>query len=780
MTHPVKLGKYQIKRELGSGAMGVVYEAFDPLIERTVALKTIRKSLIDQSENQEFVLRFKREAQAAGRLTHPNIVSVYDYSEDQELAFIAMEFVQGKTLKDYFDENIRFEIKDVIHIVSQLLDALAYSHKQGVIHRDIKPANIILMADKSIKVADFGIARIESSQLTQTGAVLGTAQYMSPEQFEGHAIDNRSDLFSVGVVLYQLLTGEKPFDGASTTTIMYKVLTAEPPLPSKLNIHISSNLDAVVKKALAKRPDDRFQSGAEFVNALKSTDSRAMIPAGDATLLNISGPVTKTVKTPSPPRATAQTVTVRQAKSSAAIWVVLIGLAMIIGLGSAAYFAFQRLKSSATENLAKIVPPDIVPAAATTSAVPAIPSTPIKETPSAIPPITAATDPGILVISAVGFADPSDKKDVNNTQLQAEARADAKAQLIEKAIALYIDRASLMEHYSLLNNKLLNHSGVFIKDIVQEEQPWLGKDGLMHATTRAKVKVKEVQKSLNQMTKEDRIGFIRNNGDPKIAVSISLQREQGDTQRSPVAENALKERIKVFGYRIWDADVKGADFKVSGEAKIKKLSAKLTASGITIEKFTLTSWTVKCVDQQTGEEIYYNTKMPSKNSWANEDLALAEIGKLIGDEFSKDFFAQHFNVGTKAVNLLVQGLPSRENQELLQNELLSMRTVVGIQSRFIDAYNSEYQIAVASNETNTTNLVSESLLKPLNAKLGQPCLNLVSSNENQVTVAFDKTCADNAVLTKLQTLPPAALYDAPQIRQRSIIKNPETLKKLSI
>jgi serine/threonine-protein kinase len=269
MSEPQKLGKYEIRRQLGRGAMGIVYEGYDPFIQRTVALKTIRKEVLDQGEAREMLARFQREAQAGGRLSHPNIVAIHDYGEDQETAYIAMEFIQGKELKALFAENARFAMTDVLNIMSQLLSALDYSHRNGVVHRDIKPANIIVMADGQVKIADFGIARLESSNLTQTGSVLGTPNYMSPEQFMGQHVDGRSDLFSAGVILYQLLTGEKPFVGESTTTIMYQVLNNTPNPPSVLNVQIPAAFDGVVRKALAKRPEDRFQTGQEFLDTIR-------------------------------------------------------------------------------------------------------------------------------------------------------------------------------------------------------------------------------------------------------------------------------------------------------------------------------------------------------------------------------------------------------------------------------------------------------------------------------------------------------------------------------
>ncbi|MEN8134805.1 MAG: protein kinase [Thermodesulfobacteriota bacterium] len=263
-----KLGKYTIQSILGQGAMGVVYKGFDPSIERTVAIKAIRKDAFQPEEMEQLLARFKREAQAAGRLTHPGIVTVYEYAEDGDNAFIAMEYVPGRELQDFLDKNERFPLNTVIDIVTQLLDALIYSHAQGVVHRDIKPSNIILLGNGQIKIMDFGIAKIESSTLTQFGDIFGTPSYMSPEQFSGQPVDKRSDLYSTGVILYHMLTGEKPFHGNSITSIMHRVMTTEAPLVSDINIQVPSSLDEVVRKALARKLDKRFQTAKEFKAAL--------------------------------------------------------------------------------------------------------------------------------------------------------------------------------------------------------------------------------------------------------------------------------------------------------------------------------------------------------------------------------------------------------------------------------------------------------------------------------------------------------------------------------
>src|SRR5258706_8174718 len=279
MAVPEKLGRYEIRRELGSGAMATVYEGWDPGIKRRVAVKTIKRDALDGAEAEEILTRFQREAQAAGQLSHPNIVSIYEYGEDAGVAFIAMEFIAGRELKDYFDQHDVFPLPEVVRIMTEILAALGAAHRAGIVHRDIKPSNIILLGDGTVKVADFGIARIESSNLTQVGLILGTPAYMSPEQFTGQALDGRTDLFSAAVVLYQFLTSEKPFAAAQTSTIMHKVLNVDPPAPSAINIQVPVAFDALMRKALAKRADERFQTAQEFAEALREAAANRYVEA---------------------------------------------------------------------------------------------------------------------------------------------------------------------------------------------------------------------------------------------------------------------------------------------------------------------------------------------------------------------------------------------------------------------------------------------------------------------------------------------------------------------
>ena len=267
-----KLGRYEVLSELGKGAMGVVYLAKDPVIGRLVAIKTIRTASLgdDDSEVREFKERFVREAQTAGILNHPNIVTIHDIGEDMDMrtSFIAMEYIEGKNLKSMLGEKTRFTYDQIADTIAQVAEALDYAHRKGIIHRDVKPANIIITTDGKVKITDFGIAKIASSNLTSTGQFLGTPNYMSPEQVSGAPVDGRSDIFSLGVVLYELLTNRKPFLGDNLTAISYKIVHEDFTPPAELLAEVPSDFNAIVARAMAKDPWNRYQRGKDFALAL--------------------------------------------------------------------------------------------------------------------------------------------------------------------------------------------------------------------------------------------------------------------------------------------------------------------------------------------------------------------------------------------------------------------------------------------------------------------------------------------------------------------------------
>lgn len=270
---PENFAKYKVNKVLGEGAMGVVYAGHDPGIGRDVAIKTIHAHLLQGQEGDDLRKRFNLEVKAVGKMTHPNIVAIYDTDEIADsngvmIPYFVMEFVYGKELQHYLSHSQRFPLTKTLDIAQQILDAFDYTHKHNIIHRDIKPANIFLTDDGKVKIADFGIARVDNSSMTQTGAVIGTPNYMSPEQCTGQVMDSRSDLFSIAIVVYEMLTGEQPFNANNVHAVMVKVVQSTPEAPSVLNPTLPKGIDSVMAKALSKSPDDRYQTAADFGKAL--------------------------------------------------------------------------------------------------------------------------------------------------------------------------------------------------------------------------------------------------------------------------------------------------------------------------------------------------------------------------------------------------------------------------------------------------------------------------------------------------------------------------------
>jgi len=279
LTH---LGKYRIEQELGRGAMGVVYKAFDPVVERMVAIKTIR---VDMDDEGLLVGRLQREAKSVGRLEHPNIVTLYDAGESAGLFYLVMQFIEGETLQDRLAVERFFDLNEIQDIFGQICAGLDYAHQHAVIHRDIKPANIMITRDGVVKLTDFGIAKVAGTGVTSTGLVVGTPSYMSPEQALGRPLDGRSDIFSLGSILYEMMTGEMAFPGQNVTTVMYKIVHETPTPVVALQPGLDPAVEAVVSRALAKQPDQRFQTCAEFAAAVQTyiNQAGAAVPRPAAT-----------------------------------------------------------------------------------------------------------------------------------------------------------------------------------------------------------------------------------------------------------------------------------------------------------------------------------------------------------------------------------------------------------------------------------------------------------------------------------------------------------------
>lgn len=301
-----KLGRYDLVRVLGKGAMGVVYEGQDPSLGRRVAVKTIlRNAAVDPETERTYAQRFAQEARAVARLNHPNIVQVYDYGVEDDVAYLVMEFIDGRELRSLFESGERLPLAEVVRLMGELLDALDFAHEAGVIHRDVKPANVLLDAQRRLKLADFGVARVQDgTQRTQADTMVGSPAYMSPEQISGARIDRRTDIFAAGVVLYQFLTGDKPFKGDTPWAVLAAIAQAHPPAPSTLVPGLPPAFDAVVDAALVKDPAARYPTARAFATALKAA------LAGTATELPTVFPGAALPPRPEPaPAAPAASVT---------------------------------------------------------------------------------------------------------------------------------------------------------------------------------------------------------------------------------------------------------------------------------------------------------------------------------------------------------------------------------------------------------------------------------------------------------------------------------------
>jgi len=267
------LGRYEIVSELGRGAMGVVYKATDPLLSRIVAIKTVNMAF-DRDGIEEYAARFYLEAKAAGGLSHPNIVTIYDVGKSGALAYMSMEFIDGVELRSYLVNGQAMGLAHAVSIAAQVAEGLGYAHQRGVVHRDVKPANIMVPPTGPVKITDFGIARMRSSEaLTQTGTMLGSPKYMSPEQALGKRADHRADLFALGIILYEMLTGAAPFTGESVAALMYQIVNVVPAAPSMVNPAVPEMLDLIVAKMLAKELDNRYQSALDAARDLRECEA---------------------------------------------------------------------------------------------------------------------------------------------------------------------------------------------------------------------------------------------------------------------------------------------------------------------------------------------------------------------------------------------------------------------------------------------------------------------------------------------------------------------------
>jgi serine/threonine protein kinase len=355
-------GRYEIVGELGRGAMGVVYKARDPQIDRLVALKTVSLLGEEPDQDEEFRQRFLYEAQAAGRLQHPGIVAIFDAGEDPEThnPYIVLEYVTGESLNRILSREKKLPLARALQLAEEIANALDYAHGQGVVHRDIKPANILITEDGHAKIADLGIAKLNLAHYTLPGRVLGTPAYMAPEQLSGEAADGRSDLFSLGVILYAMVTGHSPFHGNSATTVCFKVVNRDPVPASAFDLDLPRALDAVISRAIAKDPNDRYQRGSDFAADLQqlqlqhepgttTTSLNAILPGGTGSLRALRAPVNRTPETRKRPAYPAV--------PEAPLRWLIVGAALLLTFAISVGIPFGKPSGSQKAVEAQIAPP---------------------------------------------------------------------------------------------------------------------------------------------------------------------------------------------------------------------------------------------------------------------------------------------------------------------------------------------------------------------------------------------------------------------------------------
>ncbi len=419
MDTPKKIGRYEILEELGHGAMGTVYRAKDPAMDRVVALKTIISMVLASEQGGDFRERFYREARAAGALTHPGIVPVYDVGEHEGSPFLVMEFISGKTLADTIKRGERMTLDRVCEIGQKIAEALGYAHQHGVVHRDIKPANILLTSKESHgierpKITDFGVAKMAAGSTTLTGQILGTPAFMPPEQITGSPIDGRADIFSLGVVLYWLTTGEQPFPGESMTAVSYKVVHTEPVPPRKLNPSIPAKLEHVILKCLSKNPDERYQTGEDLardlgelrtgtvVAVLQSPPGYAPAAQGDPNATFIETPPAAQVARTA---ATQPTELVNAPKSESNNLLILTAIALLV-IGTGSWFVLRHKAAPAVAQVVSPPPPSAVLSEPPPTVAPALPSAIPDDSVSKKPPVAAVPPPVIPAAKTPASAPP--------------------------------------------------------------------------------------------------------------------------------------------------------------------------------------------------------------------------------------------------------------------------------------------------------------------------------------------------------------------------------------
>ena len=422
----MEIGRYRIVRELGRGAMGVVYHALDPNIGRAVAVKTIRlNEVTNTQERARLKERLFREARSAGMLSHPGIVTIYDVDQQDDLAYIAMEFVDGPTLDDLMSRSEPLAPQQMFAILGQTAVALDYAHGKGIVHRDVKPANIMIDPEGSAKITDFGIAKITASeQFTMTGTIIGTPHYMAPEQVQGHTVDGRADQFSLAVMAFEMLTGDKPFTGEQLTTVVYKIVAEEPPPVARFNATLTAGIEAALRRGLAKKPEARYRNCQELVDALESACAaskgwKSMPRGGSMSAPTVAEPPRAMREMPPPRRRQRAEDTAVERRR---VGVLPVAMALFVAAGLVGLIAWQ-----ATPWLSRTMgkPAETAPAAEAAPPPPAAPAEPEVQKPSAVGP-AEAPPPEVKPAAAEKPAEPEPEPEPEPPPPAAAPRAAAK------------------------------------------------------------------------------------------------------------------------------------------------------------------------------------------------------------------------------------------------------------------------------------------------------------------------------------------------------------------
>ncbi|MFO7760160.1 MAG: hypothetical protein R6V20_00905 [Desulfobia sp.] len=401
-----------------------------------------------------------------------------------------------------------------------------------------------------------------------------------------------------------------------------------------------------------------------------------------------------------------------------------------------------------------------------------------------------------VIVSAEGLADPSSETYQGDRGLMIDAlRQDARRQAIEKAVGTFVDSSTLVENFQVINDRVLSRSSGLIKKIIKQTSPWQGKDGLMHMLIKAEVFVSDVKDAVSTLSENQRLKLIRESGNPTISVAVRVKdAARGSStppENSTVAENILKEKFKGFGFRVWSENysrrLKGkyaenrreADFSLIGETKFSRQNITLPGSGARLTRHILTSWTVKCVNNHTGEEIYFNNQIPEQKTWDHEDKALRDVGRLIGEEFNREFFSNYLNRPSTIFQMEITGLPSYDTALLIKKDLVGLRPVLNVAIRdFNSAGLSVFEVEFAGSLANFSQIVNNAVLKPLNAKLGETNLRLAARHGNVIQIAFKSDLDTAQIKNRLESMPPASLAQAAPERINSLIHNRDILEKI--